>query len=123
MYVTDGSDKIFLSKEACIDPGLISYSFPSIGATQSGHNCSSTGGPNRHLSLPRCQRPPPPPTKLPFPAPDANRPDANRQKLQQYLLDYYKAGAFNTCEHQTLPLMDSPPMKLMLDPDAEPVGP
>ena len=120
-YVTGGFDKIFLSKEACIDLGLISDSFPTIGATQESHNLDTTAAlqeePTTTCRCPRRQRPPPPPTKLPFPATDANR-----QKLQQYLLDYYKAGAFNTCEHQTLPLMDSLPMKLMVDPDAEPVA-
>ena len=43
-------------------------------------------------------------------------------KLQQYLLEYYKASTFNTCEHQTLPLMDCPPLKLMVDPNAAPVA-
>jgi len=32
------------------------------------------------------------------------------------------SSTFNTCEHQTLPLMDGPPMKLMVDPNAEPVA-
>ena len=58
-----------------------------------------------------------PPTVLPFPAIEANR-----DKLQQYLLDYYKSSTFNTCEHQLLPLMDGPPMHLMVDPEAEPIA-
>ena len=53
----------------------------------------------------------------PFPATEANR-----EKLQQYLLDHYASSMFNTCEHQALPLMDSPPMRLMIDPNATPVA-
>ena len=49
----------------------------------------------------------------PFPATEANR-----EKLQQYLLDHYATSMFNTCEHQALPLMDSLPMRLMIDPNA-----
>lgn len=107
-------------KKACIGLRLIFNSFFTIGATQEPHNLDTTAAlqedPTVTCLCPRRQRPPPPPTKVPFPATDANR-----QKLQQYLLDYYKADAFNTCDHQTLPLMNSPPMKLMVDPDAEPV--
>ena len=56
-------------------------------------------------------------TSLPFPAREANR-----EKLQQYLLDYYASSTFNTCEHQILPLMDGPPMRLMINPDAIPTA-
>ena len=47
---------------------------------------------------------------------------SHREKLQQYLLDYYGSSTFNTCEHQALPLMDSPPMRLMIDPNATPTA-
>ena len=30
-YVTDNSDKLFISREACISLGMISDSFPTIG--------------------------------------------------------------------------------------------
>jgi hypothetical protein len=30
-YVTDNSDKLFISREACIALGMISNSFPTIG--------------------------------------------------------------------------------------------
>ena len=35
--------------------------------------------------------------------------------------EYYQSSTFNTCEHQVLTLMASPPLKLMVNPDAEPV--
>ena len=41
-------------------------------------------------------------------------------KLQEYILKHYAASTFNTCEHQVLPLMDGPPLRLMIDPTATP---
>ena len=68
---------------------------------------------NRHCNCPACQKPPPAPINLPIPAIGTNH-----ARLQEYLLDYYKSSTFNTCKHQTLPLMEGSPMKLMVDPDA-----
>ena len=121
VYVTDNTDKIFLSREACVDLGIIPKTFPTIGDTEKAKsaNCISTTdtpGPQRECQCPRRTKPPPIPTP-PFPATEANR-----EKLQQYLLDYYKSSTFNTCEHQALPLMDSPPMRLMIDPNANPTA-
>ena len=68
-------------------------------------------------NCPKRKIPPPLPTKLPYPASEANL-----IKLKQFLMDYYKSSTFNTCDHQPLPLIDGPPMRLMVDPDAEPVA-
>lgn len=57
------------------------------------------------------------PNSLPFPAMEANR-----EILQQYLLDYYSSSTFNTCELQELPLLYSPPMRLMIDKNATPIA-
>ena len=111
-YITDAvTDKLFLSREACTDLKLIDPAFPFrvdniCGAAFSEDNCN----------CPKREKPPPPPT-LPYPATDANR-----EKLQQYLLDYYRSSTFNTCSNQTLPMMEGPPLHLMVDPDAEPVA-
>ena len=61
--------------------------------------------------------PPPKPTSLPYP-PTAE----NRSKLEHWLLERYKASVFNTCEHQPLPMMSGPPMRIMIVPDATPVA-
>ena len=43
--------------------------------------------------------------------------------LKKYILDRYASSAFNTCQHQPLPLMKSnPPLKLHVDPNAKPVA-
>ena len=37
-------------------------------------------------------------------------------------MDYYKSSTFNKCEHQPLPMMEVPPLRLMVDPTAKPVA-
>ena len=131
-YVTDSSDKIFLSREACEELGMITPNFPKIGEVQisthvigegdrmdvhddtdranqseSNHDMRTSANPyNGETATCGCLKrklPPIAPTKLPFPATEANR-----EKLEQYLLHYYKSPTFNICEHQHLPMMDVP---------------
>ena len=101
LYVTDSADKLFISREACTSLVMISEDFPAIGEMASLYmnNQSSI-----ICECPRRRQPPPRPTALPFPATQKNAP-----KLKQYLLDYYRSSTFNTCEHQSLPLMEGPP--------------
>ena len=124
VYITDSSAKFFLSRGACVDLHIIPSEFPRVGETAGQCNAtlnigtSPTGSnPVNPCDCPRRQRPPPPPQSLPFPATEENR-----EKLQQYLLDYYKSSTFNTCDHQPLPLMEGPPLELMIDPTAKPVA-
>ena len=113
VYVTDSTSKIFLSREACVTLGIISQKFPTIGES----TCSIGPSVNTLCPCPKREQPPPPPKHPPFPATMENR-----GRLQQYLLDYYKSSTFNTCEHQPLPMMQGPPMRLMIDTDADPVA-
>ena len=102
-----------------------STTFPTIGeaADQLSTTNPSVETPNPALhnqtddpcNCPRRQLPPPKPTHPPFPATPANR-----QRLEKWLLDYYASSTFNTCTHQPLPLMNGPPMRLMIDPNAVP---
>ena len=102
VYVTACSDKLFLSREGCADLGEIPHTFPTMDKiiepdnpisaattmddTKEPHtgdhatttNCS-------HLKVCQCPRwtqPPPRPTSVHIPATEANR-----ESLQQYLLD------------------------------------
>ena len=95
---------------------MITENFPSVGEMNKGYQAARI---TQHApcDCPPRQKPPPKPTELPFPATEDNR-----ESLQQWLLEYYKSSTFNTCEHQLLPLMDSVPMRLMVDPEAEPVA-
>ena len=126
---------MFLSREACADLGIISQGFPesTISTLPSLHaerpptsptppaqldNVDSNGptpAPQPTCSCPRRTKPPPAPSSLPFPATPENR-----VKLQEYILKHYAASTLNTCEHQVLPLMDGPPLRLMIDPTATP---
>ena len=116
-YITPSSNKLYLSREACVDLGIITNDFPTLHAK---HNDDAASIDNIIKSSCGClvrQPPPPLPTTLP-----CTPTDDNREKIQQFLLDYYDANTFNTCEHQMLPLMNCPPLKLMKNPDAEPVA-
>jgi hypothetical protein len=44
--------------------------------------------------------------------------DENREKMQEYLVNYFRVSAFDTCKCQQLPMMNYTPLKVMLDPDA-----
>ena len=112
----------YLSREACTTLGIIPSDFPRIGsATQQPMSVSSAAASPRDeecdCSCPIHTKPPPLPTALPFPATDANW-----TALQNWILDRYQSSTFNTCECQTLPLMESPPLELHVDPDAKPIA-
>lgn len=142
VYVTDNSDKLFLSREACTALGMITKGFPTIGETLQNeteakdfvtqsvvftHNdskksppkesTSKSCGENDQCTCPTRESPPAAPTVLPYPATDENR-----ENLKNYLLNQYRSSTFNTCQHQPLPHMAGPPMRLMVDPNATPVA-
>ena len=83
VYITDNTDKLFLSREACVDLGIIPNTFPTIGEAEETESANSIGTTDASLPQQECQcpkrtKPPPIPTSLPFPATEANR-----EKLQQ----------------------------------------
>lgn len=116
-YVTDNSNKLFLSREACVALGIITDSFPSVGTCSENMIAADSLKETQNCQYPTRQLPPPLPTTLPFAATDNNR-----LKLHNFLLNHYRSSTFNTCEHQALPLMRGPPMRLMVEPDAKPVA-
>lgn len=119
VYITDATDKLFLNREACLALGLINDSFPSVGehTTNAAMEETHQQVQQHSCNCPKRQLPPAPPTKLPFPATAVYLP-----RLKDFLLDKYASSTFNTCEHQPLPLMETPPMKLIVDPSAEPIA-
>ena len=112
VYFTPSARRLFLSKNACRSLGLISNNITTIGEMHAADDVKSKP---QTCQCPVRQPPPPPPTSLPYPATEENR-----EKLEKYLLDYYKASTFNTCQHQPLPMMTGPPLRLMIDKDAKP---
>ena len=111
VYISESTDKFFLSMEACKDLGIIPHSFPSIESP------IMIDPEENSCQCPPRQNPPPLPNTLPYPATEQYR-----EKLEQWLLDYYKSSTFNTCEHQKLPMMSGPPMSLLIDEEAKPVA-
>jgi hypothetical protein len=120
-YVTPDTDSMYLSREACVDLGLISPSFPSLGEVSIDSSASMDIPPNdtdmENCTCPPHSLPPPVPEKLPFPTNEKNV-----GQLKQWILDYYAASTFNTCPHSRLPRMAGPPLALMVDPQATPVA-
>ena len=57
-----------------------------------------------------------PPTHMPMPATDSNR-----KALEDYLKEYFKSSAFNTCKRQSWPITAGQPMRMHTTPDAVPV--
>lgn len=116
VYVTDNSDRFFLSREACVALRMISENFPTVGEIN-GCIPDVCSGINIDCDCPPRQKPPALLSKIPFPPTEENIP-----KLTEYLLNHYGSSTFNTCEHQPLPMMEGPPLQLMVDPNASPVA-
>lgn len=124
VYVTSNVSKMFLSQEACADLGIIEPTFPDTlpdtrNALISDSDTTEADNhpPTQPCHCPSRSKPPPIPTSLPFPATEDNR-----GKLEEHLRHLYRASTFNTCEHQTLPLMTGPPLRLTIDPLATPIA-
>ena len=127
-YISSAVQGIYLSNEACEDLGCVSKQFPEVGQCNSVEKAKipkSTGKCNNSgiedttpCSCPRRELPPVEIPKLPCdPTPE------NVPKLKQFILDFYKASAFNCCERQPLPLIqEAPPLRLFVDPEATPIA-
>lgn len=73
VYMKDNTDKLFLSRETCVDLEIIPNIFPTIGEaneTESSNPISTTDTslPQQECHCPKRTKPPPIPTSLPFPA-------------------------------------------------------
>ena len=139
-YVASNIDTVFLSKSACMDLGLISKSFPTVGTFNDTnlnamsksdeyfnkhdqsylHNSSKSSEEVKDISkqektvsevICTCpKRQLPPSIPKSLPYPAKKE---NREKLKGWILEHYASSVFNQCEHQPLPLMcESPPIKL-----------
>ena len=122
-YIQDNDSKIYLSRNACENLGIIPPTFPTLGSHEiqglsintNAISCNKTN--ENSCNCPIRKDPPKPPTELPFPAVPENT-----GKLKNWILDYYKASTFNTCENQQLKMMSGLPLKIDIDPDATPVA-
>ena len=124
VYVTPNISRLFLSREACSELGMITQGFSStvVGATSSimlpekKKSEPTKQDTKRPCNCPTRSQPPTRPIPLPVPATEAYR-----GVLEQHLRTIFKASTFNTCCHQPLPMMAGPPLRLNIDPEATPV--
>ena len=116
IYVSRKIEKAFLCREAMAQLGIISPDFPKVPPPL---NEACLSGEDECSCPKRCPQPPPMPRHLP----EGLRPiEEDVPKLRNWLLQYYSSTTFNTCEHQKLPMMKGPPLKLHITPDAKPVA-
>ena len=117
VYFSRECSKFYLNKDACSQLGLIPSNFPTIQeCTSEEEKISAYSALTSQCLCPKRQQPPPLPKRLPFPGTAANR-----KNLKNFLLKYYAASTFNTCTHQTLPMMSGKRLRLFIDANAKPV--
>ena len=122
VYISRNIKGFFLSESAHLKLGIIPPTFPSpnnFSETPSmAAGCEAKQPSNPSVASCGCpvrSGPPPPPTQLPFqPTP------GNRERLEEWLLQYYASSAFNVCEHQLLPKMTGRPLDIHFKPDGQP---
>ena len=94
------TQKVFLNREACEHLGQIKSNFPGevlcIGESEGFCDC------------PVRSKPPPLPTKLPFPEHDTKR-------SKEWILRYHASSTVNMCTHQALPLITGEPLRIFTD--------
>ena len=115
--VAEGVKDLFLSKSVMIALGIIPPDFPRIRAAGTEE---VNGDSTENVCPGGCKpRTPPPgrPAELPFDPIEKNVPD-----MKAWLLEHFASSTFNKCSHQPLPMMDTVPLKLHIDPEAEPVA-
>ena len=132
VYISPDAKSFFLSKDVMVQLGIISRSFPQIGATDNDNqepdsvNASELSEHNHHIDSEnddfapcgcmRRQLPPGKPEHLPFECTLDNA-----EKMKKYILDRWGASTFNQCPHQMLPVMEGPPISFHVANDAKPV--
>ena len=120
VYVSSKMEKAFLCREAMEQLGIIPRHFPEIATTETAHHMSSADQPEVTCNCPkRHQGIPQLPTSIPA---GLSATEQDVPQCKEWLLDYYGATTFNTCEHQALPMMKGEPLKLYVDPEATPVA-
>ena len=132
-YVAEGLNQLLLSKQACVELGIIPHNFPQIGSHHMGKvaeisvddlmeemmglegDLVSPCKPRTDGSCdcPRRTLPPPPPE---FPR------NASAQQLKETLLKHYASSSFNRCTRQILPMMKGEPLRIHTKPDAIPIA-
>merc|ERR1712115_452583 len=114
-YCAEGCNRLFLSKQACVELGILEQSFPKIGRFDDAEvNCIKETGVDEDVSTPRvfsgkcepyvdmdgeevysCPRrvlPPEPPSRQNV---NIEFTEENSEKLKEWIIDYYSSSTFN----------------------------
>ena len=125
VYMMEGVQGLYLSREACAALRIVDKDFPKVGSCgitgvcgqiteevqepgeENISSCKTMQGLGVTLESPKAKcgilirvLPPPIPEELPFEI----RPE-NAMKIEKWLLEFYASSVFNVCERQPLPLM------------------
>ena len=111
IYICENARGLYLSESALRGLGCISPSFPK----NSTSSCSTLSSSQEKCSCPRRSPTPKRPSQIPF-----TPSEVNVKKLEEWILEYYKSSAFNTCEHQPLPQMTADPITIHFQPNVSP---
>ena len=103
IYICENARGLYLSESALRGLGCISPSFPK----NSTSSCSTLSSSQEKCSCPRRSPTPKRPSQIPV-----TPSEVNVKKLEEWILEYYKSSAFNTCEHQPLPQMTADPITI-----------
>lgn len=121
-YILEGAGEgLFLCQDTLDNLGCVKPDFPEPGDAHAIGNPEGEEEDQDENEKP-CDCPdrgpvPEPPTSLPYEAVEENI-----EKLKEWIINHYKASAFNTCTHQRMPLVhSSPPLRLHLDKSMKPV--
>ena len=124
-YVAEGVTRLMLSKEACVQLGIINSCFPSVGSCYTASAAAVTDSeefdlvpcsPNEDGS---CSCPRREPVPEAFPEFD---PKLSAQQLRKRIIEHYAASAFNRCTRQKLPLMKGEPLPIPVRSDVRPTA-
>ena len=111
IYICENARGLYLSESALRGLGCISPSFPKNSAS----SCSTLSSSQEKCSCPRRSPTPKRPSQIPV-----TPSEVNVKKLEEWILEYYKSSAFNTCEHQPLPQMTADPITIHFQPNVSP---
>ena len=141
VYIASEARSLILSEKALKDLGVIPENFPCAGTFGPTHGPPAqqqARGESHSLAEVSEVKPagaeidprpksscgcllrsevPPLPTEIP-----CDNPEACREKLHKWILNYYAASAFNICPHQVTPTLTGPDMVITVKPGAVPVA-
>ena len=125
-YVAEGVNRLMLSKQACVQLGIVNSNFPSVGSCHNTASALAVSDSEEFDLVPcspnedgTCSCPRREPVPEAFPEFD---PKLSAQQLRKRIVQHYAGSAFNRCTRQTLPLMKGEPLPIPVRSDIRPTA-